>query len=165
MFRRVIKEVRTKDHITVRQFSLLVFTGIVFVNYLITKCNTLGPEYSGIASIIVLFTALTVFTFLAYRYLATYTYILDEDDLIFEKGIGDKKKTVLTVNIDEVEWIKPYNTVSKNEKIKKTYKFIYNKDDDLYVGQFKKYGKKYRFIFEPSPRMVKALRTIQNASY
>jgi len=159
MFRHVVKEVKVREHLPLWQTSIIIMFAIIFINYLITKSNMLTPKYGNIASILILLGSLAVFAFSGYRYLSSFIYILDEDELVFKRGITDSNNPKLIVTSEELQWIKPYEDVVKNKEIKRTYKFLFKKDKTkMYVGEFIRNGRKYRFIFEPGPKMKKALK-------
>lgn len=163
MFRHVIKEVKSREHLPLGISSAILMASIILINILITQCNRLGPSKANIASIIILLSSLVFFAFIGYRYLSSFTYILDEDELIFKRGVTEGKITKLIVTSEELQWIKPYEEVTKSKEVKRTYKFVFKKDKaKIYVGEFIRDDVKYRFIFEPGPKIKKALN-LENA--
>jgi len=158
MIRHVVKEVKHRDYRPVWQTSIIVMIGIIFINFLITQSNKLQRIYAYIVSISILIASLVVFAYFSYRHLINYIYILDENVLIFKKGIREEEKAELIVKQDEIQWIKPFYEAEKCKGVKQTYKFIFKKDKSkMYVGQFIRNNKKYRFLFEPGTKMKKAL--------
>lgn len=163
MFRHVVKEVKSREELPLWRSSAIVMISIIFINMLITQCNRLSPSRANIASIFILLSSLVLFACIGYRYLSSFTYILDEDELLFKRGITEGKITKLIVTSEELQWIKPFKEVTKSKEVKRTYKFIFKKDKEkMYVGQFTRNGVKYRFIFEPGPKIKKALN-LENA--
>ncbi|NBI06301.1 hypothetical protein [Senegalia massiliensis] len=158
MIRHVVKEVKHRDYRPVWQTSIIVMIGIIFINFLITQSNKLQRIYAYIVSISILIVSLVVFVYFSYRHLINYIYILDENVLIFKKGIREEEKAKLIVKQDEIQWIKPFCEAERCIRVKQTYKFIFKKDKSkMYVGQFIRNNKKYRFLFEPGTKMKKAL--------
>ncbi|WP_427337697.1 hypothetical protein [Caloranaerobacter sp. DY30410] len=156
--RNVIKEVITKKPKPFWEVILMILISVIGVNFLITLCNKLGEKYAGIASIIILILSIGVCIFIIKRLLECYTYILVDDELLFERSVGKKNSLILKVPIDDIKIIKPYRELKNDESIAYTYKFICDKEyDKFYFGEFEKEGKRYRFIFKPGERLLKAL--------
>ena len=150
----VFKEIVQKKQRPFWQILLVILFVVILVNRLITACNSFG-KYAGVASIIVLITSAIVIWFIITKFLGVFSYRWVEGKLVFERIFGKKSKIILTVDIEEIEFIKPYNDVEDSESVEVTYKFVYDKNyDSFYVGQFQREQKKYRFIFKPSNRLV-----------
>lgn len=61
---------------------------------------------------------------------------------------------MLRLNFSEILCVNPYQK-AVNEKDRYDYKFILDKDfENSYVGKFEREGKRYLFIFKPSPQMI-----------
>ncbi|KGG80893.1 hypothetical protein Y919_03885 [Caloranaerobacter azorensis H53214] len=164
--RNVIKEVITKKPKPFWEVILMVLTFVVGVNFLITLCNKLGEKYAGLASIAILILSIIICMFIIKRLLECYTYILVDDELLFEKNVGKKNNLILKVPIDDIKIIRPYRELENDENIAYTYKFICDREyDKFYFAEFEKEGKRYRFIFKPSDRLLKALgnKVLNNA--
>ncbi|MGO1369933.1 MAG: hypothetical protein ACTHVE_06940 [Senegalia sp. (in: firmicutes)] len=158
MIRHVVKEVKRRDNLPLWQISAIIMIAIIFINILITESNRLQKHYAYIVSIAILLSSIVIFVYFLYKRLINYIYILDENVLIFKKGIREKDNIKLIVKEEELEWIKPFKESEKCRGIKKTYKFIFKKNKEkIYVGQFVRNQQKYRFLFEPGKKMKKAL--------
>lgn len=158
MIRHVVKEVKRRENLPLWQISAIAIISIIFINLLITESNRLEKNYAYIVSISILIVSIAMFIYFLYRRLINYIYILDENVLIFKKCVTEKDNVKLTVKEEELEWIRPLEETKRCKGIKQTYKFIFKKDKSkIYVGQFMRNGKKYRFLFEPGKKMKKAL--------
>ncbi|KPU27516.1 hypothetical protein TR13x_05475 [Caloranaerobacter sp. TR13] len=156
--RNVVKEVTTKQLKPFWEVILIILISVIGVNSLITLCNRLGEKYAGIASIIILILSIGVCIFIIKKLLECYTYILIDDELLFEKSVGKKNNLILRIPMEDIETIKPYRELKDDENIAYTYKFICDKEyDKFYFGEFEKEGKRYRFIFKPGERLLNAL--------
>jgi len=159
--RKVLREVKTKQIRPLWQVGLIFLISVVLINNLITLCNGLGRRYASIASFIILLISIGGFSLIIVKLLKSYTYTLDNEELIFQKGLGARSNIILKLNLKELEFIKPIKNVKPNKKVKHTYKFVCDKErDKFYVGQFNRDGKEIRFVFKPSKEMLKSIDTI-----
>ncbi len=150
----VFKEIVQKKQRPFWQILLVILVTVIIVNSLITACNFFG-EYAGIASIIILITSAVVIWQIITKLLGIYSYRWIEGKIVFERIIGKKTKVLLSVDIEEIDFIKQYSEVEPSDSVELTYKFVYDKNYDcFYVGQFQREQKKYRFIFKPSNRLI-----------
>ncbi|MTI72013.1 MAG: hypothetical protein FH751_17340 [Firmicutes bacterium] len=161
--RKVIREVETKNIRPLWQVSLMFLLSVVFINFLITLSNKLG-KYNDFASFIILTLSLIALIILIKKVLCNYVYTLDDEQLVFKKGIGKKSKLILDLNLNEIDFIRPIKEVKKDKGVSHTYKLMCNKNNKkLYVGQFIRDGKKYRFVFKPSENLIKSIDTYKNS--
>ncbi|EOD00951.1 hypothetical protein [Caldisalinibacter kiritimatiensis] len=154
----IIKEVITRKEKPLWQIMLIILGSVVFVNTLITLSNHLGRKYAGIVSLIILFSSILITGFVLMRVFSVYSYKLVDNKLIFERVLGNKEKVLLSINIEEIETLKPYNEIDSSSKIDCIYKFVLDKEyDKFFVGEFQRDGKTYRFVFKPSERLLRII--------
>lgn len=152
----VLREVVARRQRPFWQIMIIIIASVIFVNSVITLCNMLGEKYAGIASVIVLLIAIAVCSVIIFRLLSSYTYTLDDDELIFNKVVGRRETFILKLKLHDIIYIKPYKEVEKNKEIAYTYKFVCEKDyDNFYIGEFERENKLYRFIIKPSDRLLR----------
>ncbi|RKD28822.1 hypothetical protein [Thermohalobacter berrensis] len=158
-----VKEINSKKRRPLWQVLLVAFTAIVFLNILITSCNYLGNKYAAITSIGILAGFVVLSSFVVKRLLRSYVYTLFNDKLIFEQVIGNKRDVVLRVELDDIDYIKPYSEIDSVDNPQFTYKFICDKNyNNCYFGDFYKGGRKYRFVFRPSDRLINIINSKVN---
>lgn len=140
------------------QIIIGAFLYVVVVNYLITLCNTLGRKYVNFASLAILFLSLLVVVIFIYRFLTGYEYLLIDNKLIFKKHARNRDKKLLEIEVNEIQFLKPYKEIKSKKDISYTYRFVCDREyDKFYVGEFTREGKRYRFVFKPSERMINIL--------
>ncbi|KAB3537825.1 hypothetical protein F8154_02265 [Alkaliphilus pronyensis] len=138
---------------------ILYIVGIVLsINFLVELTNLLPKNLAAIASILILILTAALCSYIINRKLAKYTYILIENDLVFNKQLGRRENRVLDVKIYDIDWIKPIQEAREKVKYKKTYwltcKFT---GSDIYVGRFMRNNQIYRFVFQPNESLRKEL--------
>jgi len=120
----VIKEVVEREQKPFWQVLLMILSGVVFINMLITLSNKLGVKYAGIASVVILTASAVVCGLIIVKVLAVYTYKFIDDKLIFEKSVGSRSHVMLAIDLDEIKSVKQYDEVEQNRNVQYTYKFI-----------------------------------------
>ncbi len=136
--------------------------GIIFgINGLVMISNILPPLWGGLVSIGVIFLAVLLTSYLINRKLAEYIYSVIDDDLLVFKKVGSREKMMLKVKLKDITEITPLREEQKKQekKVKRTYTFSCKlRGEGLYVGKFKEGKHEYRFIFQPDPGFLKALK-------
>ncbi|MGF7058445.1 hypothetical protein [Brassicibacter mesophilus] len=148
------------------QIIVMILASVVLINYLITLCNLLGERYAGIASLGILLISLTLCTLIIIRLLSSFAYILDGDKIVFERLLGNRSNIILSVNLAEITKVSTYSEINNNDNIAYTYKFVCDREyDKMYICDFERDSKKYRFIFKPSDRLLELIeKSIENVS-
>ncbi len=105
--------------------------------------------------------------FVIKKMIFVYVYNLGEDFISFSKCSGKSNSDVLTVNFKDIKIIDKYENIFTNNKIQKSYFFIYGYNyDDCYYCEYETNNKAYRFVFKPSERLIRILeRKIGNKNY
>ncbi len=141
------------------QNILYVMVVVLGINLLVEFTNFLPKGMAAIVSVLILIFAAGFSSFLINRKLAQYTYILIADELIFIKQVGKRENKVLNLSLHEIEWIKPIGEVTEKKKCEKIYSLACKlKGKGVYMGQFKKENKLYRFIFQPNEALCNAIK-------
>lgn len=143
------------------QNLLYVLTMVLGINILVELTNYLPRKPAAIVSVGILVFAAALCSFLINRKLAQYTYILIEDELIFYKQIGKREIKILNIKVDEINWIKQIDLVSKEKKAKKIYGLACKlRGKGVYVGEFQQNNSLCRFIFQPSEDLYHELKRL-----
>ncbi len=152
----VVREEKKRRERPLWQIVSVVLVAVIFINFLITLTNTISKGYRGWVSILILVVSISTFVIIGLKMSSNYIYILKDDRLIFKRAIGNKDTTVLQVELQEIEYLKLFRNDKDNKKVDLTYKFVCDRDcDKFYVGKFERNGRKYKFIFKPSDRLLK----------
>jgi len=164
--KNVLKVVVQRKERSLWQIIVMILASVVLINYLITLCNLLGERYAGIASLGILLISLALCTLIIIRFLSSFAYILDDDKIVFERLLGNRSNIILSVNLSEITKISTYSEIEKNDNIAYTYKFVCDREyDKMYVCDFERESKKYRFIFKPSDRLLELIeKSMKNLS-
>jgi hypothetical protein len=160
-----IKEVIKRKRRPLWQIVSITVGIVVLINMLITLSNYFGTKYAGIVSIIILISSIFICTQIVMRALAVYYYKLIDGTLVFERKVGNKEKVILSVDIDRIQLLEPYNKPELNRhRVKRTYRLVLdNEYDKFYVGEFIENDERYRFIFKPSERLLRIIdRSLSN---
>ncbi|MDD3840438.1 MAG: hypothetical protein PHP06_07655 [Clostridia bacterium] len=157
MYRETLKQSKTSFFNSVLFIFLLIVGLMVFMGIL----NFLN-RYIGIPFLSYIYLAFVVYLgwYIINKIIVEFRYTLIENDLIFEKQIGNNPKRVLTINLKDVKMIAP---VKSHKHIKDNAKKIFKltpspRSQKAYFGIFKHDGVESKFIFEPTDQMVKLLK-------
>lgn len=141
--------------------SFLMINFIILVSDLIT---TLIPQIRIPFSIALIFIIIGAISFFINRKLSEYIYVLLADEFIVYKKIGKRERTMIKVNLEDIEEIYPLEDEKNRKKdereIKKNYAYACKLvGEGLYVGKFIDNENLYRFIFQPDGKFLKSLKS------
>ncbi|MDK2800767.1 MAG: hypothetical protein PWP27_1436 [Clostridiales bacterium] len=143
--------------------TFLIVVGLIVLVFIFM--SILEEMVAGQYRLVVDIVSLVLFTILAFiilKYMvAEFKYMLIDTDLIFQRILGNRELVVLDVNLEDILIIAPAgsDTLKQYGKIDKTYNLCsLSFRKGKYCGIFKENGKKYRFIFEPSLKLIKLLK-------
>ncbi|WP_026477246.1 hypothetical protein [Alkaliphilus transvaalensis] len=140
------------------QNMMYILAIVLIINVLVELTNFLPRGMAGIVSILILVLAGIFCSYLINRKLAQYTYVLIDDELIFHKQLGKREHKVLNVKVYDLDWVRPIDEVTDKGEAKKIYSLSCKlKGEEIYVGQFERENKIYRFIFQPNETLYKAI--------
>lgn len=135
---------------------LLVLLGLVFlVNGLIMILDKFTHKYPYLTTIISIFLVTIACGFLLIRYLSKISYLVIGDYLVFSRIIGKRQFEILRVGLDELFFI---DKKSKDNDYKKPLFNFTVDDENIYVGKYKREGKKFSFLFSPNEEFLRELR-------
>ncbi len=153
----LVKEVLKKEKKSTTRIILSGFIAIIILNILITLTNNLGKIQNVVCIMLLVVFGIIIF-FIVERVFSTYIYLLGEDTIGFAKAFGKKESIIIKVNIDSIKFIKKIEELEPNPEVYNTYYFIYRDAlEDCYFCEYTKNKKLYRFVFNPSERLVRIL--------
>jgi hypothetical protein len=98
-----------------------------------------------------------------YRNLSKYDYRLIGKELILERAFGRANHVIFTIDLDQIETLKPYDEFENASKIKRLHRFVLHKDTaKWYVVSFKDSGETKNLVFEPNENFLSGLNSSLN---
>lgn len=135
--------------------TLLAIIGLVIlIDFIIFIMNRYVEDLSPhIANILVILLVVISCSFILIKYFSKYSYILEEDQLIFYRVIGKRKFEMLRIDQPDLVYIRPY----KDEKY--TYNFTFDKKGkELYIGGFIDDNRRMSFLFSPNKQILEGVK-------
>lgn len=127
---------------------------IMLIDFIMVISKRLIGKFPIVSNLLVVFSVIILCSLIIIKFFSKYSYTLEDKQLIFCRLIGKRSFEMLRLNFNEILYVKPYQKAG-NEKTKYDYKFILDSDfENSYVGEFKREGKHYLFIFKPSSQMI-----------
>jgi len=159
----VLKEVVSRKERPFWETLIIIIASVISINYLITLSNLLGRKLATIVSLGILLLSVLLCALVVIRLSTYYTYTLVDDDLVFQKTSGKKTIIIFRIKLGEIDFIKPYSEVEVDKNVDFTYRLICNRErSKLYIGEFQREEKRYRFIFKPSDRLITIINSRMN---
>lgn len=146
------------DRIQFWKLGLALVGTIIIMNLVMGWAVRFGPVIGSMAAIgVLIISAALCFRFI-YRYLSKYDYRLIGKELILERAFGRANHVVFTVDVDQIEGLKPYHDFEGHSRIKRLHKFVLHRDTDKwYVVSFKQESDMIHLVFEPDEKFLSGL--------
>lgn len=161
----IIKQTIRQEALSFWKLCIMIVATIITLDVTIKLLSIVSPILATIGALLSFGLAVCACLYIIYKKISYYNYKIIGDELIMERVFGRASHSFLSLKLDELDIFDSYNNVDM-EIIKqtkaKTYKFMCTKQTkNWYIGQFKRSGDIYRFIFEPNKEILNAIKAVR----
>ena len=145
--------IEKKHKSTVKTF-LIIILFVVLIDFIIFIMNKFTNTLPYITTILTVFLVTISCSYILIKYFSKYAYVLNGEQLIFNRFIGKRKFEILRIDLEDIVEIKPYKTQEKTN-----YKFIFDTaENNIYIGRYKTINGVNSFLFSPNEKILKELK-------